>query len=226
MAEEEARKLEDENAELKEQVAQKDRRIEELEARLIGALLRIEELERRQRKDSHNSSKPPSSDGLGRKPRSQRKKSGKSSGGQKGHQGHSFLQMLTPDSVITHRPTRCEQCAYNLQQEVGRVTERRQLHDLPDVRLQVQEHRLEEICCPACQHRNQGRFPLGVDAPAQYGHRVQALAVYSSQFQLLPLERTCEVLTDRARSPLYQAFDETRDGLLFLRDGVADPARV
>jgi predicted RNase H-like nuclease (RuvC/YqgF family) len=46
MTEEEARKLEQENAELKEELAQKDRHIEELKARLMGALLRIEELER------------------------------------------------------------------------------------------------------------------------------------------------------------------------------------
>ncbi len=204
MTEEEARKLEQAYADLKEEAAQKDRRIEELEARLIGALLRIEELERRQRKDSHNSSKPPSSDGMGRKPREQRKKSGKPSGGQTGHQGQSLLQVLTPDSVITHRPRHCEQCQCDLQAEAGRITERRQIHDLPDLRLQVQEHHVEEICCPACQHRNQGSFPAGVDAPAQYGPGVQALAVYLSQFQLLPLERTCEALTDLCQCPLSQ----------------------
>jgi transposase len=204
MTEEEARKLDQANAELKEQVAQKDRRIEELEARLMGALLRIEELERQQRKDSRNSSKPPSSDGLGRKPRAHRKKSGKSAGGQTGHQGHSLLQVLTPDSVVTHRPKRCEQCECDVQQEVGRIKERRQIHDLPDVRLQVQEHQVEEICCPACQHCTQASFPEGVNTPAQYGPRVQALAVYLSQFQLLPLERTCEALSDLCQCPLSQ----------------------
>jgi transposase len=201
---EEARKLEQENAELKEQVARQERRIEELEARLMGAFLRIEELERRQRKDSHNSSKPPSSDGLGRKPRSHRKKSGKSSGGQTGHQGQALLQVLTPDSVITHRPKHCEQCGYDLHQEVGRIKERRQLHDLPDLRLQVQEHHIEAICCPACQHGTTAQFPEGMDAPAQYGPRVQALAVYLSQFQLLPLERTCEALRDLCQCSLSQ----------------------
>ena len=64
MTEEEARKLEKAYAELKEEAAQKDRRIEELEALLMRAVLRVEELERRVAKDSHNSSKPPSSDGL------------------------------------------------------------------------------------------------------------------------------------------------------------------
>ena len=205
MTEEEARELEQANADLKEQVAQKDRCIAELEARLMGAILRIEELERQQRKDSHNSSKPPSSDGLGRKPRTPRKKSGKSSGGQAGHQGHTLLQVQMPDSVITHRPKRCEQCEYDLEQEAGKVIERRQIHDLPEVRLQVQEHQIQEICCPACQHRTQARFPVGVDAPAQYGPGVQALAVSLSQFQLLPLERTCEALRDLCGCSLSQA---------------------
>jgi transposase len=196
MTEEEARELEKTYAELKEQAAQKDGRIEELEALLMRALLRIDELERRLAKDSHNSSKPPSSDGLGRKLGKQRKKSEKPSGGRQGHQGHFLMHVLTPDTVITHRPTHCEHCQCDLREEAGRVKERRQLHDLPELRLLVQEHQVEEICCPVCRHRTSGSFPPGVDAPAQYGPRVQALAVYLSQFQLLPLERTSEALED------------------------------
>src|SRR5258708_17951708 len=119
MTEEEARELKKAYAELKEQAEQKDHRIEELEALLMRAVLRIEELERRLGKDSHNSSKPPSSDGLGRKPGKQRKKSEKRSGGQKGHPGNSLLQVLTPDEIVSHRPTHCEACQFDLQQEVG-----------------------------------------------------------------------------------------------------------
>jgi transposase len=204
MTEEEARELQPAYGELKEAAAQKDRRIEELEALLMQALLRIEELERRLRKDSHNSSKPPSSDGLARKPRQARKKSEKPSGGQPGHQGQALLQVETPDRVLTHRPTQCEQCHCELQQEVGRVTERRQIHDLPELRLQVVEHRIEEICCPTCQHGTQGCFPAGVDAPAQYGPRVQAVTVSLSQFQLLPMERVCEALADLCQCSLSQ----------------------
>jgi hypothetical protein len=73
------------------------------------------------------------------------------------------------------------------------------------VRLQVQEHQIEEICCPACHHRTQARFPVRVDAPAQYGPGVQAFAVSLSQFQLLPLERTCEALNDLCQCSLSQA---------------------
>jgi len=64
MTEEEMGQLKQAYANLKEEMAEKDRRIEELEGLLMGALLRLEELERRLAKDSHNSSKPPSSDGL------------------------------------------------------------------------------------------------------------------------------------------------------------------
>jgi transposase len=203
--EEEAKQLEKAYADLKEQAVQKDQRIEELEGLLIGALLRIEELERRQAKDSHNSSKPPSSDGLGRKLGKQRKKSGKRSGGQQGHQGHTLMQVKTPDSVVSHRPKQCEACQCDLRQEPGTIKERRQVHDVPELRLLVQEHQVEEICCPACQHLTRATFPIGVDAPAHYGPHVQAMAVYLSQFQLLPLGRTCEALEDLYRCQVSEA---------------------
>lgn len=192
---EEARQLKQEIANLREEVVQRGVRIEELEGLLMRALLRIEELERRLAKDSHNSSKPPSSDGLKRKLKS-RRHSGRSKGGQPGHQGHTLEQVAAPDQVITHRPTHCEACQSELQEVAGQVKERRQVLDLPELRLLVSEHRVEGICCPACQHVTQASFPAGVDAPAQYGPQVQALAVYLSQFQLLPMERVCELVGD------------------------------
>jgi hypothetical protein len=66
-----------ETCRLKEQVAQKEQRIQELEGLLMSALLRIKELERRLAKDSHNSSLPPSRDHGKRKPMGQRSKSQK-----------------------------------------------------------------------------------------------------------------------------------------------------
>ncbi|HED14503.1 MAG TPA: hypothetical protein ENI62_12760, partial [Gammaproteobacteria bacterium] len=60
------------------------------EARQIIATLvaRIEHLESRLAKNSHNSSKPPSNDGYDKpKPKSRRTKSGRPSGGQPGHKG-------------------------------------------------------------------------------------------------------------------------------------------
>jgi transposase len=195
MTEEEARQLREENAALKTDAARKDQRIEELEALLMRALLRIEELERNQRKDSHNSSKPPSSDGLKHRV-SPRQKSGKSSGGQPGHEGHTLMQVAEADAVMVERPTHCEACHYELGAIEGVIQERRQIHELPALRLMVTEHQVHALCCPRCEHLTVAHFPAGVDAPAQYGPQMQALAVYLSQYQLLPMERIGDLLED------------------------------
>ena len=91
-AEERIAQLEAEKRELQEQV-------ETLQGQLQGALARIGELEGRLSKDSHNSHKPPSSNGLGRKTGSLRKPSGKKSGGQEGHSGQTlgFAQNSRPN---------------------------------------------------------------------------------------------------------------------------------
>ena len=195
MTEEEASQLRKENTELKEELARKDQRIEELEGLLVSALLRIEELERRLAKDSHNSSKPPSSDGFKRKGK-KRPSSNKATGGQKGHRGQTLEQVEKPDQVIVHWPSQCEVCQCNLATVEGQIKERRQIQDLPVLRLIVTEHRVEVRTCPQCQHQTVGRFPRGVQAPAQYGPEVRGLAVYLSQYQLLPMERIGEIFTD------------------------------
>ncbi|HZO74548.1 MAG TPA: DUF6444 domain-containing protein [Ktedonobacteraceae bacterium] len=82
---------------------------------------------RRLAKDSHNSNKPPSSDGLARKGK-QRQKGGKPSGGQTGHQGHALQQVATPDQVIPHRPTHCEACHAELSEVGGQIKGCRQVH--------------------------------------------------------------------------------------------------
>jgi transposase len=195
MTEEEASQLRKENAELKEELARKDQRIQELEGLLMSALLRIEELERRLSKDSHNSSKPPSNDGFKRHGK-KRPASRKPKGGQAGHTGHTLSMVEKPDQVVIHRPSQCEVCQCELETVAGQIKERRQIHELPVLRLVVTEHQVESLTCPRCQHQTVGTFPNDVSAPAQYGPRVQALAVYLSQYQLLPMERIGKVFAD------------------------------
>jgi transposase len=125
-----------------------------------------------------------------------RPKKSKPSGGQPGHQGYALQQAENPDETITHRPDHCEVCHRELGKIAGQIKERRQIHELPELRLRVIEHRVEAICCPACQHVTATHFPVGVDAPAQYGPQMQALAVYLSQFQVLPMERIQERCVD------------------------------
>src|SRR5260370_37116589 len=79
---------------------------------------RIERLEGQVAKDSHNSSKPPSSDGpksAVHKTKSLRGTSGKYSGGQPGHPGHTLLMVKEPDSIVALVPSVCEQCQHGLE---------------------------------------------------------------------------------------------------------------
>jgi hypothetical protein len=80
-------------------------------------LAEVQELRGQLAKDSHNSSKPPSSDGLARKTKSLRHKSGKKPGGQPGHPGHQVRLVETPDVVVVHRPTQCAVCQHALPEE-------------------------------------------------------------------------------------------------------------
>jgi transposase len=96
--------LEAENARLREQVELLAAQLQDVQARLA--------------KDSRNSGKPPSSDGLGRTPHkttSLRTKSGKKAGGQLGHRGETLRLVATPDEVVEHRPATCTQCHSPLQ---------------------------------------------------------------------------------------------------------------
>jgi len=159
---------------------------------------RIERLEVRLNQDSHNSHKPPSSDGPAKLPprRSRRKRSGKKSGGQVGHPGATLLQVEHPDTVVTHRASTCSQCQTALTNAPVVGHERRQVVDLPTTRPQVTEHQALQVCCPQCQTVTVGQFPPDVTQPAQYGPGVKALAVYLQTYQHLPFERTQEYFRD------------------------------
>jgi transposase len=187
---EELHALREENRLLKKLVAE----LLPLKEQLEEAHARIKELEDRLAQDSRTSSKPPSSDGLGRLPRRARRPSGKRPGGQAGHPGHTLSLVEPPDEVVRHRPQVCHQCGQDLSQVPGRIAERRQVLDVPDIRLVAHEHQIEAICCPSCQSTSLGSFPEAVSAPVQYGPHLQALAVYLHQGQLLPTARTCEAL--------------------------------
>ncbi|HKF36681.1 MAG TPA: IS66 family transposase [Ktedonobacteraceae bacterium] len=187
-----------------ERIAQRETEVAELREQVAQALARIHELEGQQSKNSRNSSKPPASDGWTHQPKSQRKASGQKRAGQVGHAGHHLELVQTPDEVRRYRPSRCAQCQCSLEEVDGDVAERRQVLELPPMRLVVTEHQVEAVQCPRCHSLNQGNFPTTVCAPAQYGTGVKALAVYLHQYHLVPLERTVELLEDLCGSRLSE----------------------
>ena len=173
-----------------------DRKVHELTLRMDASERRGKHLEDQLAKNSRNSSKPPSTDGFKKpEPKSLREKSARSSGGQPGHAGQTLARVETPDQVELHRVEHCECCGRTLSSRPSEGVEKRQIHDLPPLRLIVTEHQSETKHCP-CGHINKAAFPEGVNAPVQYGPGVKAAAVYLKNYQFLPYERTCELMGD------------------------------
>ena len=160
------------------------------------------DLRRQLGKDSHNSSKPPSSDGLKKKPRiagSLRGAAGsseKKSGGQAGHKGDTLRRTETPDIIKKHTAENCAHCRAKLDASMVTGVEKRQVFDMPEPRLESTEHQAQIYACDDCHGQTRAAFPEGVTASVQYGPRIKAAAIYLNAQQLIPEDRVAEVMGD------------------------------
>jgi len=176
-------------------------KIRELDKRVSDLNLRNKYLEEENKKlrgekvkDSHNSSKPSSSDGFKKKTKSLRKKSGRKSGGQKGHPGKSLEMSENPDRVRRLKLSKCGHCG-TAAEDKFKTVERRQEIDIV-IRRQVTEYQAECLDCPSCGKHSRAKFPDFCRRPVQYSSNVKSLAVYLNKYQFIPLRRLSEMFRD------------------------------
>jgi transposase len=168
-----------------------------LQGQLAVAQEKIAELEAQLARNSKNSSKPPSSDGLAKPaPKSLRRKTGRKPGGQSGHRGSTLRQTATPDEVVRHEPRACSCCGAGVAAGVVAGIEKRQQFDIPPIAVRVTEHQLVSRRCTDCGTVTKAGAPEGVDAPVQYGPGVAAVIVYLYVGQFLSKARTASALAE------------------------------
>lgn len=157
----------------REREAAKDERIDQLVIQIAELTTQVQALVLRLGKDSSTSSKPPSSDGPGKRPRggSSRTRSGRKPGKQPGEPGTTLRQVEDPNERIAiPAPAVCTGCATSLVEVPVAAVRRRQVFDLAEPPPpQVIEYAADVKCCPGCGDKVLGAFPAGVDSATQYG---------------------------------------------------------
>lgn len=177
-----------EKHEMKLALAAKDKEIADLHERLS----KYEKPEL----NSANSSTPPTGESIKakaiRRTKSLRKKSGKKSGGQPGHQGHTLQTVEEPDEIVEHSPCFCQHCGKSLEDIPVHKVRKSQVIDIETPKTKTTEHQYFEKVC-SCGHHNK------VDAPnfwVSYGRNLRAMVVYLLHVQCLSMERVAETVSD------------------------------
>ena len=199
--------LMEQNASLRAQNERMAQQMESLTATVAELNQTIRELREQLNKNSNNSSKPPSSDGLKKPPvkkdKSLREKSGKKQGAQPGHDGVNLSVISKPDHVERHVHHDCEACPHRAAcMLASRVRETRHEIDA-EVTVSVTAHELITVkCCPLCGEERTGSFPENIKAAVQYGKNLQALAVAFNTVGAVSINRTHEILSAVFNIPL------------------------
>lgn len=168
-------------------------------AKTIEALLtRVASLEAelaiyRNKKNSSNSHKPPSTDiANSKRNQSLREKTDKKPGGQPGHPGRTLSMVNDPATITVHAPCICGKCCKDISDTPLNFLERRQVADIPPPpQITYVEHQIYGRAC-TCGHVTEAAFPAGVNAPVQYGSNTTAMIAYLHARQYIPFERMAE----------------------------------
>lgn len=178
----------------REREAAKDERIDLLLIQIAELTAQVQTLVLRLSKDSSTSSKPPSSDGPGKRPRggSSRTRSGRKPGKQPGDPGTALRQVDDPNErIAVPAPVACAGCEMSLIEVPVTAVRRRQVFDLATPPPpQVTEYAAEVKCCPGCGRKSTGVFPEGIDSAAQYGPEITTRVADAVLGHHIPVHRS------------------------------------
>lgn len=185
----------EENQALKARIVQLETHIIKLEEQVINLQAQVVDLTQRLNKNSKNSDQPPSKDGF-KIHKNLRPTSAKPSGGQKGHIGKTLLETDRPDRQIKHLIKRCPYCYFSIEEvnEVG--WKKAQVFDMAELKIEVEEHLIEEKICPHCQKLCKAALPDGLKYGTQYGPHLLSLATYLHTYHYLASNRVVEFFQD------------------------------
>jgi len=224
---------------LREVVVYHKRRISELLWKNHQLEQRNRELEeelskyKKPKKDSHNSSVPPSQESIEskelRRTQSLRVPSGLKPGGQKGHKGHYLSLPDHIDREEIHSPDSCPGCGKRLTDLPEEMIEESYQIDLPDIRSEVIRHKIMARRC-SCGCLVRGKAPSSVRGYLSYGPRLRATVGYLNSVHHLPYKRVVDVMKEmfgvsmsegavynilhRLQSTCRKTYASIRDGLL------------
>jgi len=179
-------------AEGEKQIADAEKQIADLERQLAG-----------RKKNSTNSSKPPSSDGLAgeQRLRGRRHKSKRKPGAQPGHPGHHRQLVPTAEvsAVEVLLPKQCGHCGGKLPQRRGKVNivgdpRRHQVTEVPPVKAHITEYQFPNVVCGDCGAAT--RAPLPEEIAGQFGPQLTALIAYWTVVCRLPRRLVEAMLAD------------------------------
>jgi len=186
---------------LENQLSSQSRLLDELSEKLVmleakNSLLEKELSLYRVKKNSSNSSIPPSQDSFRlNRTESLRRSSGLKPGGQPGHEG-SFLEAVSdPTETVFHQPHYCQCCGKDLSGIASEFIGKRQVIDIPPVVPTVIEHQVYGKRC-SCGHLTESDYPAEAHSAVCYGSNIQALTAYFHSRQYIPFERMRELYSD------------------------------
>lgn len=174
------------------QIKELTKQLAELKSKISMLEAKNKELTEQKVKDSHNSSKPSSTDGFKKKTKSLRKKSGLKSGGQKGHKGSTLSMVALPNKVVILPITNCLNCGISVVDAPKTINKRQVIE--PEINSFTTEYQQECVDCVGCKHKSKLAFPDFCKKAIQYGPGFKSLVVYFNKTQLVPLNRTAEII--------------------------------